>query len=91
MQVEGREVYIDCENYYITTDNISGSMYLSFAYYCRKVAETGVKVSSMRKAKVLEIFPIHVTLRGTGINFMSCILMCVVNNIMVIIRVLTTL
>jgi len=57
------------------TDNITGSIYISFTYCCMKVAETGANVSSMRDAKVLEIIPINVTIRSIGISFTLYILM----------------
>jgi hypothetical protein len=50
--------------YFLRTVCITGNIYFSFAYYCMKVAETRPNVSSMWEAKVLEIFSIHVTLRG---------------------------
>jgi hypothetical protein len=53
------------------TDDITGSIYIYiiFVYYFMKVAETEANFSSMRKAKVFEVFLIPVTLRGSGINF----------------------
>jgi hypothetical protein len=57
------------------TDNITGSIYISFAYCYMKIAETGANFSRMRKAKVLGIFLIHVIIRDIGVN-LSCASRC---------------